>query len=157
MSAPLTITDADLRARLLERYSSAIWRAPVITNSTYHRATRGWVDKVFAPYFRDLLFALERSGWSREGNQCEHFAMRGVLAAVDCHAGTARKRGSRRGTITAESLAVGWIGYTQDTGGGHAINVWDLAEGLCEWEPQNQRWVTLSATERASAFHPIFL
>ena len=151
--SPRTRNIFELRDALLKRYPEVIYSAPPLTNIEYHCVTREWVDNVFAPYFRDLLFALNKATWRKRGNQCEHFAIRAVLAAVDCFDATAQNRAN----ITAESVSVAWIAFAQDTGVVHAIVSWFIDGQWTEWEPQNQQWLTLSAAELKTVHHPFLL
>ncbi|WP_221029934.1 hypothetical protein [Actomonas aquatica] len=148
------IAGADLRRALYRRYLRTPLKPPFMGNKTYHCVTVEWVDRVFAPYLKELQWSLNKDTWRQRGNQCEHFAMRTVMAAVDCLDVAAQQDES----ITAESIAIGLLPYTQDrNGSGHAIVTWFIGGEFSEWEPQTQRWVTLSPAERASAYTPIFL
>jgi len=148
-----TVTITELRGALIKRYPNVIYSLPPLTNLDYHSVTRAWVDEVFAPYVRQLLFALNKTQWRKRGNQCEHFSMRTVLAAIDCLDAAAQIRSE----ITAESVAIAWIAYVQDSGNVHAIVSWLIDGQWAEWEPQNQQWVTLSATELQTVHHPFLL
>lgn len=135
----------------LQAQFPAVQNTHEITNQTYHRITKEWVDKVFAPYFREVLFARNKTTWRAKGNQCEHFAFRAMLAAVDCYDDTAQNDAE----MVAESIAVSWIKFKIHNGVWHAINLWWI-DGIWQpWEPQTQQWRPFIEQEHFSAHKPI--
>ena len=143
------IAAQDLRARLLERYPLSYLNAQIL-DATFEPlpladlATFG--DELATQLWCDLP-----DGW-KDYSDCDNFAMEAQALACRKHF-QARHQFTGKG----EGVAFGQITYTRDAGGIHRINVLLGDDGdLHEYEPQQQRVVTLSPAERATVSSPYF-
>lgn len=143
---PMLHTGPALVATLMAEFPGTAFPGPAIMNDVYCAATRGWVEGPFAKYFSEYLFARDDLRWRKRGNQCEHFALRAMLEAVYLFGHDERPEVPAK----AESLAVAAIKYRQDSGVWHEINLWLIDGEWLPWEPQTQKFLTLSAAERAT-------
>lgn len=136
------------RMRLQRQFPRLRGLSVYLTNDRYAVTSRQWVDENFAPYFAQLLFALNKRTWKRAGNQCEVFSMRALTALVDCFAAAMSNADNTHGY---ESVAAAWIAFKPDHQNKHAILIIYLdGEGWQGWEPQTQKFRPLTETETQS-------
>lgn len=136
----------EIQQSLGKQFPGWLVDGPAIYNAWYCAPTRAWVDGPFAKYFFDYLNARDQRAYAKRGNQCEHFALRAALEAVDLF------RRSRDAEIPAqaESLGVAWCKYRRADGAWHEVNLW-LLDGVWQpWEPQLMRFFTLNFEEVAT-------
>lgn len=144
----------------MNRFSAGILQAEVMRvgllhaltppgDATYSAPKSSWLLGEYAAWLEKALAALGCATYTPESGDCDDFAdLYAVLARI-AHRRTPGSAGS--------ALAVGTLFYTQDKGGGHAINVVYTSDlGLIFVEPQTCKRVTLSATELKSAIRLCF-
>ncbi|MBI5770901.1 MAG: hypothetical protein HZA93_24195 [Verrucomicrobia bacterium] len=149
----IVYTGAQLVAKLNEQFPATAWPAPVVANNVYCAPTRAWVERDFATYYFRLLAARDDLRWAKRGNQCEHFAFRALLEAVDLFG----KMEATGIPAEAESLAVAAIKYHRADGPWHEINLWYVDGQWEPWEPQTQRFVALTLGEIATVQQAVLL
>lgn len=118
----------------------------VVVDSEYDHATRTWLLGAFAEATRKNLKGLGLADYAAEAWDCDDFAW--TVASL----GRMNHRISGRGKTTKRALALGWMGYQVDGGGGHAIvfAIVKKATGhdVMFIEPQNGKEITLSRSEK---------
>lgn len=143
----MTYAGPVLAARLGAQFPLTQWPAPIVMNGVYCAATRAWVEGLFAKYFFDYLAARDDKQYSKRGNQCEHFALRAMLEAVDLFS----KTDDPGIPSEAESLAVAVVKYQRADGRGwHEVNVWWIDGQWQPWEPQTMTFFEFALTETAT-------
>lgn len=129
--------------------------APLFLNKTYCAVTKEWVEEQFAPYLYKVQKARQQLPYRRRGNQCEHFAIRAAMEAVDLF----RAMDDDSVPDGAESIAIAAIIYESRSGtpqaGQHMVNVWYIGGFWREWEPQTRTWFRMTEAERGTAKSPI--
>jgi hypothetical protein len=149
MSA-LVISGSDLIRQLVKQFPYA-WNVTLF-NNVYCVASREWVDGPFAAYFFDYLAARDDLKYRSRGNQCEHFALRALLEAVDLFS----KTDDSEIPAEAESIAIAAASYTRADGAGrHEVNLWYLDGKWVPWEPQQRRFFTFTEAECLSVTQAI--
>lgn len=147
--------DANQLAQTLFRDFPRYENAPLFLNATYCAVTKEWVDDLFGPYLYKVQKARGNVTYKRRGNQCEHFAIRAAMEAVDLF----RAMADDSIPVAAESLAVATIIYQSRAGTPHAmkhmVNVWYIGGFWREWEPQTRSWFQMTDAERKTAMNPI--
>ncbi len=151
MSTPYALyTWAQLEAKMREQFPlTQLGSDPM--NDRYCAATRGWVGGPFSKYFGEYLTARGDLKWRKRGNQCEHFALRAALEAVQLFS----QADDPNIPAEAESLAVAACKYKSDTLGWHEVNLWFLDEMWVPWEPQTRAFFEFSEVERFTVQKPI--
>lgn len=126
-----------------------------IMNSRYCAATRAWVDARFSNYFWNFEIARGQLEYRKRGNQCEHYALRAALEAVDLF----RQMPDDAVPADAESIAIAAVKYSQQAGtpaaGWHEVNTWFLGGVWCAWEPQTRKFFDFTEAERLTVTQPI--
>lgn len=152
---PRLYTKEELRAALVRDMAGAWMGVPLFLNSTYCAVTKEWVEDRFAPYILRYQQARGQVTYKRRGNQCEHYAIRAALEAVDL----LRQMPDDAVPAEAESMAVATVIYTQGAGTPaavlHMINLWFVGGFWREWEPQTTSWISFTPAERQSVQSPI--
>lgn len=145
MSAHL-YTSNDLTRALSAQYPAA-WN-PIVMNAHYCAVTRPWVEKQFTGYIWNFEQARGQLVYRKRGNQCEHYALRAALEAVDLF----RQMPDDQVPAEAESLAVAAIKYQRGAGTSeavwHEIKLWFHAGVWFPWEPQMRRYIEFTESER---------
>ena len=138
---------ADLVGALARQFPRSYFvQGPAIMNGSYCAVTRRWVDGPFTRYYFDYLAARDQRKYSTRGNQCEHYAIRAALEAVELF------RQAMDGEIPeeAESIGVAWFKYAKGGNLWHEANLWFLDGEWVPWEPQTLSFFTLTAAEHAT-------
>lgn len=150
MNNTRVISSGELVRALMAQFPLWSVQGPCVMNGTYVAATRSWVERQFAGYIWRFEQARGRLVWKKRANQCEHFALRAALEAVDLLA--AMPEGSV--PAEAESLAVACCKFQQGAGTPravwHEVNLWFHDGAWCPWEPQTRRYFTFTEAERAT-------
>lgn len=145
----------ELHAALIRDFAGAWLGVPLFFNQTYCAVTKEWVEDEFAPYFVKVLAARKQITWQRRGNQCEHFALRAGLEAVDLFS----QMPEADVPAEVESVAVAAIMYQSRAGTPtavmHEVSLWFIGGFWREWEPQTRRWLNFTTAERQTAQRPI--
>lgn len=148
--SPLVISGSDLVRQLVKQFPGA-WNVNLL-NNVYCVTTRMWVDGPFAKYFFDYLAARDDLKYRVRGNQCEHFALRALLEAVDLFS----KSDDPEIPAEAESIAICAVTYTRsDNQARHEVNLWYLGGEWVPWEPQKCSFFTFTEAERLTVSQPI--
>lgn len=143
MSTSALHTGAELVAKLYAQFPFA--GMVTIMNDRYCAVTRAWVDGPFAKYFFDYLAARNDLAYRPRGNQCEHFALRAALEAVQLFS----LDQSPQIPVDAESIAVAACAYKRADGAGeHEVNLWFVDGVWAPWEPQQRRFFAFAESER---------
>lgn len=145
MSAKL-YTSNDLIRALTAQFPAA-WN-PIVMNAHYCAVPRSWVENVFRPYIWDFQQARGQLTYRKRGNQCEHYALRAALEAVDLF----RLMPDDQVPPEAESLAVSAVKYLRGAGTSEAVwheaDLW-FHEGIWfPWEPQLRSYFEFTEAER---------
>lgn len=144
---------AELQRNLVRDFPSCY--GALFLNQTYCAVTKEWVDDHFAPYLFKVEKARGQRTYKRRGNQCEHFAMRAAMEAVDLF----RAMADDSIPAAVESLSVGTVIYQRGAGTPaaftHMVNVWRIGGFWREWEPQTRSWFQMTDAERKTAINPI--
>ncbi len=111
-----------------------------INDNSYVLPDENWLATTFAEDFS--LDQQPLGGYDHIGHDCDKYASAAIDLAHRAYI-IAKKK-------TAEGIAFGLFYYQKDDGGGHAINVAITEKGVEFWEPQTQKFVTLSPTEIVS-------
>jgi hypothetical protein len=143
-------TNVELQGLLLAQFPALQPLAIEITNARYLAITRAWVEQ-FAPYYRAYLAARGQTVYAVRGNQCEHYAIRAAMEAVDLF----RQSTDTEIPADVESIAVAWAKYFRSDGRGwHEVDLW-LLDGLwTPWEPQTQTFFAFTPAEITSVSKP---
>lgn len=154
MSAKLY--DAEVLRQALLRDFPGCWQGvAMFLNKTYCAVTKEWVEDRFSPYFLKYQQARKQIVYRFRGNQCEHYAIRAGMEAVDLFS----QMPDAGIPPEAESLAVGAIMYLRGAGtaasGMHEVNIWYIGGFWREWEPQTRSWLRFTEAERQTARLPI--
>lgn len=145
-------TSNDLTRALAAQFPGA-WN-PAVMNSRYCAATRGWVEKQFTGYIWNFEVARGQLAYKARGNQCEHYALRAALEAVDLF----RQMPDDQVPAGAESLAVAAVKYNRaGVLGWHEVNLWYHGGVWFPWEPQQRRYFEFTESERFSVQQAIIL
>lgn len=120
------------------------------TDEQYSLPAREWLEGGFAVATRGNLVALGLARYTKEAWDCDDFAW--TVAAL------ARMNHRINGNGTESALAFGMCGYHQDDGEAHAVCFAVTHDKLGEpevvfIEPQTQRIIELSKTERDSLLY----
>lgn len=143
-------TGAELVQQLVAQFPLA--GAPAIMNDAYCAVTRPWVEKPFSRYFFNLLAARDDLKWRKRGNQCEHFALRAALEAVELFS----HMDDPEIPAEAESVGVAAVKYLRADGAGwHEVNLWYLDGVWVPWEPQTMDFFTFTPNEALTVQQPI--
>lgn len=117
-----------------------------LADASYALPKLGYLLGPYASWFREALGKLGAADYMPESGDCDDFA--------DLYATLARIAHRRTSGSKGTALAIGVLYYTQDKGGGHAINAAVTPDfGLVFIEPQTGKQVFLSPTELKSATH----
>lgn len=134
----------ELQEQLSRQFPAYASQGPAFMNGFYCEVTRDWVAGPFATYYRDYLKARGQNVYATRGNQCEHFALRAALEAVDMF----RQSTDPEIPADAESIAVAWAKYLRADGRGwHEVNLWYVGSVWQPWEPQTQEFFTFQQSE----------
>lgn len=147
----LLYTSTDLIASLRRQFPNWYVQGPCVMNNGYVAASRSWVDARFSTYIWQFQQARGQLVWNKRGNQCEHFALRAALEAVDL------LHQMPEGSVPAdaESLAIACCKYQRGAGTAspvwHEVNLW-LHDGTWNpWEPQTRTYFQFTEAERLTA------
>lgn len=146
MSAYL-ISSADLVTIALRQFPMGNFQGPCVMNARYVVADRQWVEKMFTGYMWNFEKARGQLEWRKRGNQCEHFALRAALEAVDL----LRLMPAASVPVEVESLAVAACKYQRGAGTAqaewHEVNLWFHSGAWYPWEPQTRRYFEFTDAE----------
>lgn len=124
----------------------------VSLDSGYACPTKKWILNDFSMAFRGELFRKGMLTYKPEKNDCDNFAINALAFAKACNLATPLS--GRR------DLLSGMLVYVQDSGSGHAINIFVYYENskynIMYYEPQTQKEVFLSADEKRNVVLCLF-
>lgn len=146
---PRIYTAQELNLTLYRDFPSG--HSPEFLNNNYCAVTKEWVEDRFAPYIFLVEKARGQQKYQRRGNQCEHFAIRAAMEAVNLF----RIMADDSTPAEVESIAVSVIKYLRGAGTSaafmHMVDAWYINGYWREWEPQSRTWFTMTDAERKTA------
>lgn len=117
----------------------------IVLDRSYMLLTRDDFLNKFAPALWNNLRALKVAAYKPEANDCDDFSLYALALAKLTH---------RFSTDEQKAVAVGMVGFTQDSGAGHAIIFAVIREQgklvLVFLEPQQSKEKVLSENEKQS-------
>jgi hypothetical protein len=145
MSTARVYASSELVAALAAQFPCSYIQGPIFMNDRYCAVTRKWVEGPFSTYLWEFEIARGQITWLKRANQCEHFALRAALEAIDLF----RQMPDDQVPSEAESLAVAACKYLRSDGKGwHEVNLWILDGSWSAWEPQQRAFFTFTEAER---------
>jgi len=111
----------------------------------YAQPSKEWLLTKFSEFFENLKSKFDLKIWEKRWD-CDNFA-----SLYRCFAQAAHSEASVR-SAPEEGAAVGEMWFTQDSGGGHAVNIAVCDDDIVIVEPQTCEELHLSTSELASVY-----
>lgn len=138
------VTGQQLQEALARQFPLWAVQGPCLMNSTYVVASRAWVQSKFSNYMWNFQIARDQLEWKKRGNQCEHFALRAALEAVEL----LHWMPDADVPPEVESLAICCCKYLRSDGRGwHEVNLWFHDDVWNPWEPQTRSYFDFTPSE----------